>query len=50
MLNLFCRDLCFGDFGNGLAVVTHGAEEDDHVMDGTGEDPADENHKGTGQI
>ena len=46
----FVTDLGFGDFGNGLAVVPHGAEEDDHIVDGTGEYTADENPQGTGQV
>ena len=36
-------NLCFCDFGDGFTIVTHGAEEDDHVMDSTGEDTTDEN-------
>ena len=46
----FVTDLGFCDFGDGLAVIAHGSEEDDHVVDSTGEDAADEDPQGTGQI
>ena len=43
-------NLGFCDLSDGFAIVTHGAEEDDHVVDSTGEDAADEDPQGTGQI
>ncbi len=38
---VFWPNLCFCHFGDGFTIVTHGAEEDDHVMDSTGEDTTD---------
>ena len=43
-------NLSFGDFSDGFTIVAHGTKEDDHVVDSTGEDAADEDPQGAGQI
>ena len=43
-------NLGFCDFSDGFAIVPHGAEEDNTVMDSTGENTTDEDPQGTGQI